>query len=208
MPRRILMVFAKAPVAGYSKTRLIPELGADGAANLQKELITRTLVNCVDKKHWQTQLWCAPDCEHDVFSKAKKQYDAELYAQCSGDLGQRMQTAFEYNLSNAETQPCHVVIVGTDCPAMNAARVRQAFAALLAGSDVVINPAEDGGYVLLGMKVVYKQLFDEIPWGSSEVMQQTRRRAKNLRLSVSELAELWDVDEIDDFRRYQALAMV
>lgn len=196
-----LIVFAKAPVPGLAKTRMIPVLGEKGAAELQRELILRTLKQNTSPKQWDTQLWCAPDLNHPIFSHAKQQYDLELFTQLEGDLGLKMGYAFKVALSKYP----HAVIVGTDCPAMNAAIIRQSFAALLSGNDAVVVPALDGGYTLLGLKQCHPSIFKGINWGSTSVMEQTRERLKALNWKVAELEPMWDLDEPQDLERYNDL---
>jgi rSAM/selenodomain-associated transferase 1 len=202
--RRALIVFAKAPVPGYAKTRLIPELGEQGAAQLHAELCRLIVHNCVSPPEWDTLLWCAPDPQQALFQALHDDYAVELFSQTEGDLGQRMFHAFEQTLGRYD----QAVIIGTDCPLMDAARIRQAFAALTQEFAAVVNPAEDGGYVLLGMASPEAVVFQDIEWGSGQVWTQTRQRMESLGLKYQVLDTLWDVDDTVGLRRYQALAMV
>ena len=201
LPRRALIIFAKAPAPGYAKTRLIPELGEQGAADLHKALCLRTIGQNIYPAEWDTLLWCAPNQNAEFFQEIKEAYNLELFDQPEGDLGHKMSKAFERVLEQYD----QAVIIGTDCPVMEAARVRQAFAALSEGFAAVINPAEDGGYVLLGLKSPQAIAFEDIKWGGSDVFLHTRQRMEEAGLSCKELELLWDVDDANDFRRYQAL---
>ncbi|MDH5218295.1 MAG: TIGR04282 family arsenosugar biosynthesis glycosyltransferase [Gammaproteobacteria bacterium] len=200
-PRRALIIFAKAPVPGYAKTRLIPELGEQGAADLHKALCLRTIKQSISPVEWDTLLWCAPDQQARFFQDIKKTHGLDLFDQPEGDLGQKMFNAFEQVLEKYD----QAVIIGTDCPVMEAARVRQAFAALSDGFAAVINPAEDGGYVLLGLKKSQPIVFKDIKWGGADVYLHTMQHMDEARLSYKELEVLWDVDDADDLKRYLAL---
>lgn len=202
--KKALIVFAKAPIPGLSKTRLIPALGEEGAAKLQAELIHRQLQRCISVSEWDTQLWCKPDSSHDVFQQCLSDWPISLHEQPVGDLGEKMYLAFKQVLAEYPS----AVIVGTDCPAMKAAIIRQAFAALANGNDAVFAPAEDGGYVLLGLKRAERGVFQEITWGSAQVFRQSMRAAKEKGLSVSLLETMWDLDEVEDLHRYTQLKRV
>lgn len=193
-PQGRLLVFCKAPLPGEVKTRLARSIGAGTACEVHQQLAQHTLQTVTRHALAPVQLWCAPNCAHDFFSQCQQQYAVELREQGEGDLGARMARAFADTLHSAS----FAVIIGTDCPALNQDYLAQAFAALEQGQDAVIGPAEDGGYVLLGLRQPQPAIFEDIEWGSAEVLQQTLQR---LRGSVHCLPTLWDVDQIDDLRR-------
>ena len=201
--RRALIIFAKAPIPGYAKTRLISELGEQGAADVHATLCKRTIEKSNSPQDWDTLLWCAPDQELEFFQDLKNTYSLDLFKQPEGDLGQKMLYAFEQVLARYD----QAVIIGTDCPVMEAARVRQAFAALSEGVAAVAHPAEDGGYVLLGLSEAKPIVFKEINWGSSDVWSRTKQNMEREGLSYKALEVMWDVDDAEDFRRYQALTL-
>lgn len=189
------MVFAKAPIAGVAKTRLIPALGKQGAADLHGQLLDHTLAwasnGCADI----VQLW-SPDVEHPVLLQTQM----PLFSQCGDDLGQRMAHAFEHALESAKA----AVIIGTDCPALTKDIVAEAFAALESGSDVVLGPAEDGGYYLIGLKHAAPELFAGIEWGGDRVFVDTIAKLEQAQLSCHALPTLWDVDRPEDLQRLLA----
>lgn len=193
-----IAVFAKAPVAGAAKTRLMPALGALGAARLQRWLTLRTLATAAAAQLGPVTLWCAPDTRHRFFRALRQRAGIECIGQPAGDLGARMHAAFEHHCPRG-----HVLLVGTDCPALQPAHLRQAARCLQDGADAVFQPAEDGGYVLVGLRHPQPQFFRGMAWGSADVMAATRSRAGTLR--VSELETLWDVDRPADLARLQAL---
>lgn len=193
-----IMVFAKAPVPGRVKTRLIPALGENGAAELQRQLIERTLRVAVDAGLGAPQLWCAPDTDNAFFAACAKRYGLGLRAQGEGDLGMRMQRALEFAL--IEGRPG--LLIGCDCPALTAAYLRAAAGALADGNDAVFGPAEDGGYMLVGTARAHSaRLFDGIAWGGASVMRETRERLAQGDWRWRELPTLWDLDRPEDLLR-------
>jgi hypothetical protein len=191
--RTAIAVLAKAPVAGLAKTRLIPVLGADGAAALQARLIRRAIVTATDAALGPVMLWAAPDDTHPLFRTMRTRYGAVLNRQPNGDLGARM-------LAAAAAAKGPVLIVGTDCPALGADHLHRA-AAALHNHDAVVIPAEDGGYVLIGMRQPHAGLFADVEWSTANVMDETRRRLRSLTLSWRELPTLWDIDRPEDLER-------
>lgn len=198
-PETAICVFARAPVAGAAKTRLIPLLGAAGAAALQGRLIAQALATACAAAPQQLELWCAPDAGHPLLQSLARQFDAQLQVQQGADLGERMAFAVDAALRRA-TQ---VLLIGSDCPALTAGHLQQAAAALRAGSDAVLVPAEDGGYALIGLSRNAPELFADITWGGPEVLAQTRARLRECGLRGHELETLWDVDRPEDFLRLQ-----
>jgi rSAM/selenodomain-associated transferase 1 len=188
-----IAILAKAPVPGLAKTRLVPVLGADGAANLQARFIAHTVITAQSAAVGPVTLWAAPDHHHPVF-KAIAAPGVALAAQPEGDLGARMIAAVE-----AARGPA--IVVGTDCPALTPEHLRAAAWTLLDGIDVVIIPVDDGGYGLIGMQRPQPALFEGMTWSTSSVMAETRRRLGRLGLSWREPACLWDVDRPADLDR-------
>lgn len=198
-PETAILVFAKAPVAGVAKTRLIPLLGAAGAAALHARLIERALATAGALAPEMFELWCAPDATHRFLQSAALAHGATLRVQQGSDLGERMAHALADAL-----QRCNVALcIGSDCPALTAQHLREATLALHDGDDAVFVPAEDGGYALVGLARDAPRLFSGIVWGGSQVMAQTRARLRELGLRWRELETLWDVDRPADYQRLQ-----
>lgn len=196
------MVFAKAPQPGRVKTRLIPVLGETGAAQLQQQLIERTLRTAAAAGLGAVELWCAPDPHDPYFSDCAKRHEITLRAQGEGDLGLRMARALESAL--AEGAPG--LLIGCDCPALTPAYLCEAAGALAGGDEAVFGPAEDGGYVLVGVaRSPAAELFEAIAWGGAMVMQETRARLARGNWRWRELAPLWDVDRPEDLARLRQL---
>jgi len=192
-----VMVFAKAPTPGEAKTRLIPALGAAGAAALHRRLVMHCLRAARESRLGPVELWCAPDTSDPFFRECERRLGANLRAQGKGDLGARMQRAFESALARA----ARAILVGSDIPALSARYLRDADQALVRGDDAVIGPAEDGGYALIGLSRCDPELFRDVPWGGPEVLAETRRRLAALSWRSSELPVLWDVDRPEDLER-------
>lgn len=192
------MIFAKAPEPGRVKTRLIPALGANGAAELQRQLIERTLGAAAAAGLGSVELWCAPGPDAPFFAACAGRSGLTLRAQGDGDLGERMARALESALADGVPG----LLVGCDCPVFTPAYLREAAAALAEGSDAVFGPAEDGGYVLVGLaRGPAAALFANVAWGTAAVMQQTRARLVRGHWRWRELAPLWDVDRPEDLQR-------
>lgn len=195
-----IAVLARAPVPGAAKTRLIPLLGAREAARLQRQLTLRTLATAAAAQLGPVTLWCAPNAGHRFFKALHQRAAVDCIDQPGGDLGERMHAAFEHHCGRGP-----VLLIGTDCPALRPGHLREAARRLREGADAVFQPAEDGGYVLVGLRRPRPMLFSGMAWGTAAVMATTRSRASALR--VSELETLWDVDRPADLARLQALAL-
>jgi uncharacterized protein len=187
-------ILAKAPVPGTVKTRLVMMLGVDGAAALQERFIRRTVETAAQAATGPITLWTDPNERHPVFRGLAERYALTLARQPPGDLGARMLAA----IAQADGP---VLVIGTDCPSLTATHLRDAADALRAGADAVVIPADDGGYVLIGLRKPVPDLFADMAWGTDGVMTETRRRLTHLGLSWREPAQLWDVDRPTDVRR-------
>lgn len=190
-----LIVFAKAPVAGQAKTRLIPALGAAGAAALAERLLVHTLAQAAAAGFDTLELCAAPDTSHPALQRAAAAQGATLTAQGEGDLGARMNRALNRVLALHD----HVLLIGTDAPALDAAALRAA-AQALAGHDAVFVPALDGGYALVGLSRPAPALFDGIAWSTPTVMAATRERARARAAGLrwAEQPAVADIDEPAD----------
>ena len=184
---------AKAPIPGLAKSRLIASIGAHAAAVLQERLTERTAATALAADIGPVTLWCAPDPSHASFHELVTRYKVSLKRQPNGDLGQRMLAAM-----NGPT-----LVIGTDCPAFTAEHLRAAADVLHNGADVVLIPAEDGGYVLIGTRAAQPELFANIAWGIVTVLTETRARISALGLASIELPALWDVDTESDLARLE-----
>lgn len=192
MSRTRILIFAKAPVAGAAKTRLIPALGAQGAARLAASMLRDTVAQARGAGLGEPILCVTPE-------RGDRAWDGLLLAgvrvidQGPGDLGQRLGKAADGRLAAGE----RVLLIGTDCPALDSAMLADA-AARLETHDAVILPAEDGGYVLLGLRRFDPSLFTGIAWSSDEVAPVTIARIAALGWTLFVGATLRDIDEPAD----------
>ncbi len=190
-----LIIFTRYPEPGKAKTRLIPALGAEAAADLHRQMTERTLTQVkllqqsysVDVEVWfaggdrvQMQTWLGLDLIYQ--------------SQPEGDLGDRMAQAFQTEFDSGVKA---AIIIGTDCPELTDVLLTKAFQALQ-HTDLVLGPATDGGYYLIGLRRMVPELFKMIPWSTDRVFQQTVDIASNLNLSLATLPALTDVDRPDD----------
>jgi len=194
-----LIVFTRYPEPGTTKTRLVKAIGKQGAADLQRKLAEHTLsqvrpllqirqvqpiVYFEGGSVTQMQVWLGPDLSYRE--------------QGSGDLGQRLQRACAAAFKQGIKR---LVIIGADCPGLQANHIDQAFDALF-HKDLVLGPAADGGYYLIGMRRENKTLFTKIPWGTETVLAKTIKAGKELGLSIEILGTLSDVDRPEDLGHF------
>ena len=191
-----LLVFAKAPRPGAVKTRLIPALGPAGAARLHERLVDRTLATAAAAGVGPLEL-CGDPASDPFLAARAAAHGAVLTSQGPGDLGARMHRALQRVLAGAPA----AILIGADCPALTPEYLRQASGSLAAGHDVVLAPAEDGGYVLIGLARVHSSLFERIRWGEPDVLEDTRARFGALGWHCRELDTLWDIDRPEDLER-------
>ena len=192
-------VLAKAPVAGLAKTRLAPLLGAAGAARAQRALLRQTLLTARAAAIGPLTLWCAPDETHRHFQAWRRVHGVTLRPQSGGDLGQRLAAAVQHHFAHSSVP---LILLGTDCPALTPEHL-QAVADALQSHDAALLPAEDGGYVLLGLRAPAPGVFEGVAWSTSAVAQQTRDRLHSAGLTLWEGPVMWDVDEPADHARWQ-----
>jgi rSAM/selenodomain-associated transferase 1 len=191
--RCTVIVMAKAPVAGFAKTRLIPALGAEGAAALAQRLLDHAIEQALVAALGLVELCAAPDANHPAFERYVSRAGLQLSSQGEGDLGQRMHQALERTLC---ATPC-ALLIGTDAPGVDAPVLRGAASALQA-NDAVFVPAHDGGYALVGLRRAAPGIFSGVTWSTPRVMAQTRMRLAALGLRHAELGPVHDIDEPAD----------
>jgi uncharacterized protein len=193
-PVRII-IFAKAPQAGLAKTRLIPALGAVGAAQLARRMLAETLATALAAKVGQVELCLTPTADDPAWQDFNWPAEVQLTGQGEGDLGQRLARAARRGLARG----CPVLLVGTDCPELTPELLRSA-ATQLQGHDAVLHATYDGGYALLGLQRDNPRVFAEIHWSTASVAASTRARLVELGWSLAEGACLHDVDTGDDLQ--------
>ena len=187
---------ARAPVPGACKTRLIPRLGAAGAAQLHAALVERALREIV-ATGLVAELWCAPSASDPFFVSCAEKFGIGLREQQGDDLGARMARIF----ADADGP---VLLMGSDCPAIDAALLLRCADELQDGARAVFLPAEDGGYGLVGLAAPVPEIFADMVWSTDGVMGETRRRLHALGVAIVEPAIVWDVDRPEDVDRLAA----
>ncbi|MFB3107046.1 MAG: DUF2064 domain-containing protein [Pseudomonadales bacterium] len=220
-----LCIFARAPRMGRVKSRLAESLGAAAALSAYETLVTNTLAQVCGHERFEIEFWVAADPPHEsptgsvaigsttqtdpaidatareLISDWVEQFDLAVRLQTGVDLGTRMAAALRQCLADGRDG----IVIGTDCPAVDAVYVAQGFAALQC-SDLVVGPAEDGGYGLIGVgrrgAGSLDAVFEGIDWGTDEVLAQTLDRAERCGLSVCLLETIWDVDSAADWARF------
>lgn len=197
-PDAVIMAFCKAPIPGQVKTRLIPLLTAEETAQLHCELTKKTIQTATQDQLCEVQVWCSPSVDHPFFTSLADSYSVELRLQQGADLGERMHHAFCQALAHFSS----AIIIGCDCPSLTSDDLDQALVELTQGKYCVIAPAEDGGYVLIGLKQPQLGLFENMPWGTERVLELTRHRLQSLNIDHTELDTQWDLDTNDDLERY------
>lgn len=199
----LVLQFAKWPELGRVKTRLMPALGQEGALQAHVRL-TRTVLGNLASGPFTVELcWDRALAEPPVPAEAVLADVARLQVtqshQHGSDLGARMTNAFVAGLTSHQK----VIIVGSDCPSVDAAYLMAAVD-MLDQHDVVMGPSDDGGYVLLGVRTVANGMLSNIAWGTAAVLEQTSRKLEDVGLSFGFLEPRWDVDEPEDWQRFLA----
>jgi rSAM/selenodomain-associated transferase 1 len=202
-PRR-LIVFAKLAQPGRVKTRLANTIGSDRALRVYRRLLAATLRlalrSPVERREWRFD--AAPGvlpARDAALLRRLADRGWIIVPQQGRDLGERMAQAIESGLDAGDA----VVLIGADCPVFETADIRAAFEAL-EKSDAVFAPAEDGGYVLVGLSRAIPEIFEAMPWGSDQVMTCSLARLASSGASVTVLRRMWDVDVEADLLRYEA----
>lgn len=195
-----LLIFTKAPILGEVKTRLQPEYSKKQSLKLHEYLALNTLQKVEKLINCEIDLCCTPSRNYIFFLKCENQYPINLVDQLGDNLGERMAFALSSALQTHEK----VLIIGTDCPELNESYINQALEKL-DEYDAVIGPADDGGYVLLGLKCFSPELFSDINWGTDSVLHQTRNVLKKMNWLWFELEVQYDIDRPEDLKRHQYL---
>lgn len=196
----VVIVFARAPRAGSVKTRIARRIGDAAAARLHQRLVRAALATA-------RAACCGPvelhTSERHAFFRTLR---APLRPQRGADLGSRMHHALQHALRRHE----RAVLIGSDAPALRPRDIARAARWLHAGADVVLAPAEDGGYALIGARRVTPAVFTGVTWGSDGVLAETRANLARAGLRVRLLPAVWDVDRPEDLERLRSrpLALV
>jgi hypothetical protein len=205
MHENLLVMFVKKPAPGQMKSRLAAAVGGREAARIYKAVTERllsALSPSTEAAGYDLAVAYTPaDAEDDM--RAWLGNGLQLIPQTGGDLGARMHKAFEQGFARGYTR---IVIIGSDCPAVDHAIIHAALHSL-ASHEAVIGPAADGGYYLIGLCRPVPELFTGIDWSTEQVLRQTRERCSTLQLTCALLPELRDIDRSDDLEFYRSQGM-
>ena len=195
----MVIVFAKAPVAGRAKTRLASRIGEAGAARLQARLTSAALRTALAARCGPVELHATS--RHAFLVDLARRKKVALREQRGRDLGERMYRALHAGLRRHRD----VVIIGSDCPELRPSDLQRALRWLRGGCDTVLAPAEDGGYALLAARRVSRHIFADIVWGSARVYADTLERLERCGYRWRSLRTVWDVDRPQDLERLRSL---
>ena len=203
MDELLIIQFAKWPVVGQVKTRLAHSLGNYKALAVHLALMEQVLGNLVAAELGRVELWLNQYRDNDCLFMSRvmgqlSHLGLQYRLQSGGSLGRKMANAFEQTLK----QYNKVIIVGSDCPTVDKSYL-EAAVAVLDQHDLVIGPAEDGGYVLIGARRFDPGVFTDVEWGSNSVLAQTLSNIQSAKLSCGLLEQTWNVDELKDYQRWQ-----
>ena len=196
----ILICFCKHPEPGLAKSRLAKTIGDTKANNVYKKLLEHTL-ETLKQINITSYLYCFPNTHNEVLQKCSDKYGIPLYPQADGDLGKKMFIAIQEHINNN----ANVVLIGTDCPNIDANYIKQAFGYLRDDYDVILGPAVDGGYVLIGANKVDISVFNNVSWSTSLVLEQTIKNIVKLGWKHKCLSTMRDLDDIEDYEYYLEL---
>jgi len=193
----VVIVFARAPRAGQVKTRIARRIGDAAAARVHERLLRVALATAWAARCGRVELHVS--APHASFARLR----VPIRLQRGADLGSRMHTA----LCRALRRHARAVLIGSDCPALTPAVIGRAARWLQGGADIVLAPAQDGGYALIGARRISAEVFSGVEWGSERVLAQTRANLVRARLRLRCLPTVWDVDRPQDLERLRALRL-
>lgn len=197
MKKTCLIVMAKAPVPGQVKTRLSARYGARGASILYRQMMLQLLRMLSRTRNVDIVLFCAPHTRHPFFHHCRRQFRVILRKQGRGDLGARMFHAFQWGNRRYKK----TILMGSDIPEINEEVLKQVIGGRVRRKEVVVMPADDGGYVLMSLRGNHPLVFRDVPWGTNRVMNVTRNRIRQSGLLCRETGVGQDVDTPVDIRR-------
>ena len=196
----LLIQFARSPQIGSVKTRLVPALGEHGACELHCELVEWTCRTLVEAQLGEVEVHIAGTMDHALFRHCRTLGAGRLVQQRGANLGERMHYAIAEGLARAG----RVVLVGSDCPSISRQYLADSLGAL-ERAPLVLGPAMDGGYVLIGARHISTQIFAGVNWGSGSVLAQTKDRLQQIGWDWATLDPLPDIDRPDDLFVWQSL---
>jgi rSAM/selenodomain-associated transferase 1 len=197
-PDTAIILFAREPILGKVKTRLIPVLGVNNAARLYDQMLRHTINTVVDIDLAAIYLYITPESDPQYFHSMALKNNFQLRIQQGNNLGVKMFNALDQTLKQYK----RAVLIGTDCPFLDADDLNEAIISLDTAqphkNTMVFSPAQDGGYVLVGASRVCQEVFQDIEWGTEKVMSQTRSVLEYKQIQWRELNKQQDIDTCED----------
>lgn len=190
-----LIIFAKAPIPGKVKTRLQTHLSPEECATLHKSFVIDTVRLAKKINGADIFLYCSPGIEHPFFQKVSQDFDVGLAAQVGENLGERLDNAINNGLKAGYKK---IVIIGSDSPDLPYEYIEDGFG-MLDLYDMVVGPCRDGGYYLIGGKSELP-VFNDMPWGSSQILKMTLKKTQEYGIKYSLLPEWYDIDTWEDLQ--------
>jgi len=194
---KVLLCFCKHPVPGLVKSRLAKDLGEEQAAEVYKLMLEETVKN-ICSTSMEVFLYCYPDINHPILHAYQNKFNLALKPQLGEDLGMKMHHAIKNHLNNKT----NVVLIGTDCLEIDTDYIDEAFEKLNTGFDIVLGPAIDGGYALIGASKIDKTIFQNISWSSDMVLKQTEEQIRSLGWKYYLLKPVRDLDHLEDYEYF------
>ena len=196
----IILCFCKHPIAGLVKSRLAKDIGDQPAAEIYTTLLDET-IKTLGNLDLKVFLYCYPDTQHPTLKHYASEFNLILVKQQGEDLGMKMYNAFENHL-NTVSNKANLVLIGTDCLDIDTAYIHKAFEHLHTGSDIVLGPATDGGYALIGANRIDQSIFENVNWSTNQVLKQTEENIKKLKWKYSLLSPVRDLDNLQDYEYF------
>ncbi len=198
--KEALVLLAKAPLAGQVKTRLIGALSAEDAADLYAAFLSDTFAvmeeAAYERETVRLVLCYTPAGEEEAFEKVEREGSLML-AQRGDTLGERLENCFADLFDHGFDS---VVIIGGDSPTLPVENLLTAFDSLTDANQIVLGPAADNGYYLIGMRQLHPRVLEDIPWSTNEVLAVTRRRIQAANLKLIELPVCYDIDTPEELQ--------
>ena len=198
MNKNAVICFCKHPEAGLVKSRLAKDIGDNNASKIYRALL-ENIINEICGHTFDVLLYCYPDSNHPILQSYASNYSLSIHNQQGKDLGEKMFHAMNNNLDNYKK----VVLVGSDCLQINANYILKAFNLMNQGCDVVLGPSEDGGYALIGAKLIDESIFQDIRWSTANVLRQTLEKLTQLNLQYACLSTVRDLDTLEDYHYFR-----
>ncbi len=197
--QNILICFCKHPEPGFVKSRLAKAIGEERASLIYEKLLLFTLLT-VREVNLDAYLYCFPNIHHELLEQYSNLYSISLRQQADGDLGAKMFHAMHEHIN----KDANVVLIGSDCLEIDADYILRAFNYLNSGYEIILGPAQDGGYALIGANKIDESIFKNICWSTTAVLDRTKQNISKLGWRYKCLSEVRDLDNIDDYEYFLA----